>query len=138
MEERKRRILNKCQWKCFWCGNDLDLNSFTADHFIPRSKGGSGVSYNIVAACRSCNSKRGNTLPNRKAWDRLARRVRKPVRELKRLAAGRSVEYSGDERLICSKCNFRETPDNPAIALHKDKESKTWIAVCNSCLGLNK
>jgi len=37
---------------CFYCGEDAD----TVDHIIPTSKGGEDEPYNLVAACRSCNS----------------------------------------------------------------------------------
>lgn len=55
---------------CYWCGCTLNyglrfLNQpqqATRDHLMPRSKGGFGGDWNIVAACRSCNSRRGSSL----------------------------------------------------------------------------
>lgn len=51
---------------CWICGLQIDLDlpytdamSFTADHVVPRSKGGSLLG-ELKAAHRSCNSKRGN------------------------------------------------------------------------------
>jgi 5-methylcytosine-specific restriction endonuclease McrA len=35
----------------------------TVDHVIPRSRGGKSVWENIVAACASCNRRKGNRLP---------------------------------------------------------------------------
>jgi 5-methylcytosine-specific restriction endonuclease McrA len=32
----------------------------TADHIVPRSKGGTAAMENLRAACRPCNSRRGN------------------------------------------------------------------------------
>ena len=37
--------------QCVYCGSGTDL---TADHLIPRNRGGSGSSDNTVVACRSC------------------------------------------------------------------------------------
>ena len=46
---------------CHWCGGEFESRSdATADHVIPLSKGGSNGDDNIVLACRSCNTKRGN------------------------------------------------------------------------------
>lgn len=39
---------------CFYCQAPMGKH-ITADHLIPRSKGGRGVRANIVAACRACN-----------------------------------------------------------------------------------
>lgn len=39
---------------CHWCGRPAD----TADHLVPKAKGGTDDEANIVPACRSCNSSR--------------------------------------------------------------------------------
>src|SRR5690348_3942229 len=41
---------------CSQCGSTEDL---TADHIIPRSKGGRNVLSNYKVLCRSCNSSKG-------------------------------------------------------------------------------
>lgn len=46
---------------CFYCGADI-TNCATEDHFIPLSRGGSNSIENIRAACRPCNTKKGNRL----------------------------------------------------------------------------
>ena len=38
---------------CYYCGNRLNLS---VDHLIPRIKGGTDDSDNLIWACRSCNS----------------------------------------------------------------------------------
>lgn len=50
-----KRDKNTCQY----CGATTKL---TIDHVIPRSKGGDDSWENLVVACSSCNTKKGNTL----------------------------------------------------------------------------
>lgn len=48
---------------CLYCGTDLRSYkpaNVTLDHVVPRSRGGSNRENNLVTACRSCNSARGN------------------------------------------------------------------------------
>ena len=42
---------------CQYCGSK---NNLTIDHVIPRSKGGKSTWTNLVTACQSCNSKKGD------------------------------------------------------------------------------
>lgn len=41
---------------CAYCGNRLDKETATRDHFLPLSRGGSNKSGNIVPACVLCNT----------------------------------------------------------------------------------
>jgi len=41
---------------CVYCGSVADL---TTDHLIPRSRGGDDSADNVVLACQSCNTSRG-------------------------------------------------------------------------------
>ncbi len=45
----------KTQWdnQCAYCGSTEDL---TLDHIVPRSRGGSNHSTNILCACKKCNA----------------------------------------------------------------------------------
>lgn len=63
-----RSDLTAMQWEnikelrghlCAYCGLQKPL---TQDHVIPVSKGGEHTAANIVPACRSCNSKKGNRI----------------------------------------------------------------------------
>lgn len=66
---RKRQLpntLTESQWlniksyfhnKCAYCGKEIPL---TQEHFIPVSKGGEYTHNNILPACQSCNSSKGN------------------------------------------------------------------------------
>jgi 5-methylcytosine-specific restriction endonuclease McrA len=44
-------------YRCYYCGKRRK-GHLTQDHIIPLSKGGSHTLSNVVAACRSCNSKK--------------------------------------------------------------------------------
>ena len=48
------------RFTCQYCGARDDL---TFDHVIPRSKGGTTIWENIVAACACCNLAKGDMLP---------------------------------------------------------------------------
>lgn len=49
---------------CVWCGSCFDgLARPTADHLVPRVKGGPSWSQNELAACRRCNRERGHRSP---------------------------------------------------------------------------
>jgi 5-methylcytosine-specific restriction endonuclease McrA len=53
-----RRVLERDGYICAYCGEVAD----TADHVIPRSRGGGDGLDNLVAACRACNASKGATL----------------------------------------------------------------------------
>ncbi len=57
--------LRKCVFerdggKCHYCGDELTLQSFQADHIVPFSKGGLTVLSNLLCACARCNLAKGN------------------------------------------------------------------------------
>ncbi len=45
---------------CQYCGSPYDL---TLDHVMPRSRNGKSSWTNLVTACKSCNSKKGDLTP---------------------------------------------------------------------------
>jgi len=49
------KILVRDKFSCRYCGDPC----CTVDHIIPRSAGGTHAESNLVAACVSCNSKKG-------------------------------------------------------------------------------
>jgi 5-methylcytosine-specific restriction endonuclease McrA len=63
--ERKRRFVQtilcgRPYVECHYCGTHIGYGSITLDHVQPISKGGAMGLRNIVPACRSCNTTRGN------------------------------------------------------------------------------
>jgi 5-methylcytosine-specific restriction endonuclease McrA len=48
---------------CMYCGHEFSGHSLTRDHVIPISRGGKDRWSNVVAACRQCNTRKGNRTP---------------------------------------------------------------------------
>ena len=49
-------IFNKTKGRCSYCGEKAE----EIDHVVPRAKGGTNSTYNLIPACRSCNEKKSN------------------------------------------------------------------------------
>jgi len=45
--------------RCKYCYEPLTVRTVTADHYIPKAKGGNNRRQNIVAACKPCNRLKG-------------------------------------------------------------------------------
>jgi hypothetical protein len=69
-----KRDNNTCQY----CGATTRL---TIDHVIPRCRGGQDTWENLVVACSSCNTKKGNTLLEQTGM-KLARQPRAPYNKM--------------------------------------------------------
>jgi len=97
--------------QCIYCNSNANLSY---DHLIPRSRGGPDVADNVVMACRSCNSSKGNE--GIYEWFKLDRRY-----EVPRIAEGKylkllyklheengTLDY-GKENLteLCQDCEVR-------------------------------
>lgn len=54
----RETVLSRDDWTCRYCGGPAD----SADHVFPKVRGGLTVEDNLVAACRSCNSRKGGRL----------------------------------------------------------------------------
>jgi 5-methylcytosine-specific restriction endonuclease McrA len=57
----KREILRRDDYTCQYCG--FRSHVLTIDHVYPRRLGGKHIWTNVVAACHSCNRKKGGKLP---------------------------------------------------------------------------
>jgi hypothetical protein len=44
---------------CVWCGREPWRRDLTAEHLMPRSRGGRTSPENLTVACRPCNKRRG-------------------------------------------------------------------------------
>lgn len=56
----RQNIFKRDGNKCVYCGSKQHL---TLDHVIPRSKKGGTTWENLITACSSCNSKKGDRTP---------------------------------------------------------------------------
>jgi 5-methylcytosine-specific restriction endonuclease McrA len=57
----KREVLRRDDFTCQYCG--AKLKHLTIDHVIPRRLGGPHTWQNLVAACSSCNRRKGGKSP---------------------------------------------------------------------------
>lgn len=58
--------------KCAYCDKEEKL---ARDHVVPRSRGGPDNATNIVMACKSCNSAKGDQLPSEWLGERCPQKV---------------------------------------------------------------
>lgn len=56
----RQNIFKRDNNQCQYCGSSRDL---TLDHVMPRSRGGKSTWDNLVTACKSCNSRKGDSTP---------------------------------------------------------------------------
>jgi 5-methylcytosine-specific restriction endonuclease McrA len=57
----RREIFARDGYRCQYCGRET--HDLTLDHVVPRHRGGTHSWDNLVAACRSCNHRKGGKLP---------------------------------------------------------------------------
>jgi 5-methylcytosine-specific restriction endonuclease McrA len=48
---------------CAYCGHRLHLDELTREHIVPTSRGGQDSWMNCITACRPCNGRKGNRMP---------------------------------------------------------------------------
>jgi 5-methylcytosine-specific restriction endonuclease McrA len=60
----RRAVLDRDGHACAYCGGRAD----TIDHVRPRSRGGTHVWTNVVAACARCNHRKGDRLLSELGW----------------------------------------------------------------------
>ena len=60
------------QQMCMYCGVEFLAKDLSRDHVIPTSKGGRDHWKNCVSACRRCNNRKGNKLPEQAGMQLLA------------------------------------------------------------------
>ncbi len=70
----RKNILRRDGHQCQYCGRtDLTL---TVDHIIPRAKGGADAWENLVAACVTCNNRKGDRTPSEAGMPLMRRPIR--------------------------------------------------------------
>jgi 5-methylcytosine-specific restriction endonuclease McrA len=57
----KRNVMVRDGFTCQYCGS---IEELTIDHVLPISRGGKSTFENCVTACKPCNSRKTNKLPN--------------------------------------------------------------------------
>lgn len=59
----RRTVLARDMYTCQYCGSQPSKHDLTVDHVIPRSRGGTTIWENVVAACAPCNRRKGDRMP---------------------------------------------------------------------------
>lgn len=59
----KHRLFVRDRHVCAYCGGTFSESELTVEHIVPVSRGGQHVWTNVVTACRSCNTRKGNRSP---------------------------------------------------------------------------
>lgn len=59
----RKNILMRDHYTCQYCDKPCAAGELTLDHVLPRSRGGASSWENLVAACRRCNNRKGDRLP---------------------------------------------------------------------------
>jgi len=72
------------RFTCQYCGTRTPSPELTFDHIVPRSRGGRTTWGNVVAACGSCNLRKGSHLPDEVGMMPRIRPHRPSVHELQR------------------------------------------------------
>jgi len=59
----KHRLFARDRQVCAYCGDHFAESDLTVEHILPVSRGGRHEWTNVVTACRSCNTRKGNRRP---------------------------------------------------------------------------
>ncbi|HUN91268.1 MAG TPA: HNH endonuclease [Burkholderiaceae bacterium] len=59
----KHRLFARDRNVCGYCGVNFAESELTVEHIVPVSRGGRHEWTNVVTACRSCNTRKGNRRP---------------------------------------------------------------------------
>lgn len=68
---RQQRL--KTDAHCTYCDRELDLDSASLDHLVPRSRGGKNWPANLVLSCKKCNEEKSDMTPREWHADILAK-----------------------------------------------------------------
>jgi 5-methylcytosine-specific restriction endonuclease McrA len=73
----RKNVLLRDRHQCQYCGVQCRPGTITIDHIVPLSRGGRTVWENVVAACHTCNRRKGDQTPERVGL-KLSRQPRRP------------------------------------------------------------
>ena len=101
---------------CLYCGERFGERELTRDHVMPKSRGGKDVWRNVVSACRRCNQRKGNRLPEEASMDILAVPYQPNIAEW--LALINSDRIRGDQMAFLSS-QFSKQSRWPDPSMHQ-------------------
>jgi len=67
-----RALFRRDQNICLYCGNQCKEVHLSRDHIKPMSRGGQDIWTNVVTACKRCNARKGDRLPDECGLELLA------------------------------------------------------------------
>ena len=115
-----RALFRRDQHVCLYCGQDFKECDLSRDHLRPISRGGRDVWTNVVTACKRCNARKGNRLPEECGMELLALPYRPNHAEY--LALSHSGRILGDQMAFLRKqfsANSRLLAKAQVIPLHR-------------------
>ena len=114
LHPNRRNILLRDDYTCQYCGQRGQAQELTIDHVVPVSRGGASTSWeNQVVACRRCNGRKADRLPEEVNL-RLARQPRPVTHEYAHLLLLRHPEVrSAYEELLRSALPPASRPRAP-------------------------
>ena len=57
------KLFNRDRQVCAYCGGRYQYAELTREHITPASRGGRDTWMNCITACRACNGRKGNRMP---------------------------------------------------------------------------
>jgi 5-methylcytosine-specific restriction endonuclease McrA len=57
------KLFSRDRQVCAYCGHLFSFDDLTREHIVPTSRGGHDSWMNCITACRGCNGRKGNRLP---------------------------------------------------------------------------
>ena len=57
------KLFARDRYLCAYCGRQHHADDLTREHIRPTSRGGRDIWMNCITACRGCNGRKGNRLP---------------------------------------------------------------------------
>jgi 5-methylcytosine-specific restriction endonuclease McrA len=67
-QEQRRRIIKEARSTCYLCGRLKPSDELVLDHILPRSRGGTSRAENRAAACKPCDTFKGDRLLCELTW----------------------------------------------------------------------
>lgn len=106
----RRSIFERDRSSCQYCGRRFDRSDLALDHVIPRSRGGMTTWDNVVLACLSCNTRKGNRTPAEVGMTLVRRPVKPRWPTYIALRLGRSRKASWEKFLSEAYWNVELEP----------------------------
>lgn len=59
----KQNVFARDRWQCAYCRRKFQSSELTADHVLPKARGGRTCWENIVTCCKECNARKKDKTP---------------------------------------------------------------------------